>query len=177
MAVLAHEIGHYKMKHVLRSTVLSIIHMGVMFFFLSVFLSHEGLFQAFFVQQPSVYAGLVFFGMLYAPIELVLSIGMQIVSRRHEYEADRFAVDTFEKPALAQALKKLSVHNLANLTPHPFYVFLHYSHPRCCSACGRSRVQQCRKHHEPNAPCQTGGAIAVRSTRVSRDAPRRRRIR
>jgi len=77
-----------------------------------------------------VYAGLVFFGMLYAPCELLLSIGMQMVSRRHEYEADRFAVDTFEEPtALAQALKKLSVHNLANLTPHPFYVFLHYSHP------------------------------------------------
>ncbi len=130
VAVLAHEIGHYKMKHVLRSTVLSIVHLGVMFALLSVFLSHTGLFQAFFVQQPSVYAGLVFFGMLYAPCELLLSIGMQMVSRRHEYEADRFAVDTFEEPtALAQALKKLSVHNLANLTPHPLYVFLHYSHP------------------------------------------------
>jgi STE24 endopeptidase len=130
VAVLAHEIGHYKMKHVLRSTVLSIVHMGVMFALLAVFLNHAGLFQAFFVQQPSVYAGLVFFGMLYAPCELLLSIGMQMVSRRHEYEADRFAVDTFEEPtALAQALKKLSVHNLANLTPHPFYVFLHYSHP------------------------------------------------
>ena len=80
VAVLAHEIGHYKMKHIRRSTVLNILHMGVMFFFLSVFLRHEGLFQAFFVQQPSVYTGLVFFGMLYAPIELVLSIGMQIVS-------------------------------------------------------------------------------------------------
>jgi STE24 endopeptidase len=130
VAVLAHEIGHYKMKHVLRSTVLSIVHIGVMFALLSVFLSHVGLFQAFFVQQPSVYAGLVFFGMLYAPCELLLSIGMQMVSRRHEYEADRFAVDTFEEPtALAQALKKLSVHNLTNLTPHPLYVFLHYSHP------------------------------------------------
>jgi STE24 endopeptidase len=130
VAVLAHEIGHYKLQHVLRSTVLSILHMGVMFFFLSIFLNHAGLFQAFYVQQPSVYAGLVFFGMLYTPIELVLSMGMQIVSRRHEYEADRFAVDTFEEPAaLVQALKKLSRHNLANLTPHPFYVFLHYSHP------------------------------------------------
>jgi STE24 endopeptidase len=68
--------------------------------------------------------------MLYAPLELVLSIGLQMVSRHHEYEADRFAVDTFEEPAaLVRALKKLSVHNLANLTPHPLYVFLHYSHP------------------------------------------------
>ena len=130
VAVLAHEIGHYKMKHVLCSTVLSIVHMGVMFVLLSVFLGHVGMFQAFFVQQPSVYTGLICFGMLYAPLDLVLSIGMQIVSRRHEYEADRFAVDTFEEPAaLVQALKKLSVHNLANLTSHPFYVFLHYSHP------------------------------------------------
>lgn len=130
VAVLAHEIGHYKKQHVLRTTVLSIVHMGVMFFLLSVFLSHAGLFQAFYVRQPSVYAGLVFFGMLYTPIELVLSIGMHILSRWHEYEADRFAVDTIEEPAaLAQALKTLSVHNLSNLTPHPFYVFLHYSHP------------------------------------------------
>jgi len=104
--------------------------MGVMLFLLSVFLTHAGLFQAFYVHQPSVYAGLVFFGMLYTPIELVLSIGMHIISRQHEYEADRFAVDTIEEPAaLAQALKTLSVHNLSNLTPHPFYVFLHYSHP------------------------------------------------
>lgn len=130
VAVLAHEIGHYKKRHILRTTVLSIGHLGVMCFLLSVFLSHDGLFQAFYVQQPSVYTGLVFFGMLYAPIELVLSIGMHIMSRRHEYEADRFAVETFAEPAaLAQALKKLSVHNLSHLTPHPFYVFLHYSHP------------------------------------------------
>jgi STE24 endopeptidase len=130
VAVLAHEIGHYKKRHILRNTVISIAHMGVMFFLLSVFLSHTGLFQAFYVQQPSVYTGLVFFGMLYAPVELVLSIGMHIVSRKHEYEADRFAVETLAEPAaMAQALKKLSVHNLSNLTPHPFYVFLHYSHP------------------------------------------------
>ncbi|MBM3224148.1 MAG: M48 family metallopeptidase [Candidatus Tectomicrobia bacterium] len=130
VAVLAHEIGHYKMKHVVRNTVISMAHTGVMFFLLSVFLSHAGLFAAFYVQQPSVYAGLVFFGMLYTPIELVLSVAMQIMSRRHEYEADRYAVDTFAAPSeLAQALKKLSVHNLVNLTPHPFYVFLHYSHP------------------------------------------------
>jgi len=130
VAVLAHEIGHYKKRHVLRTAGLSIVHMGVMFFLLSVFLSHAGLFQAFYVHQPSVYTGLVFFGMLYTPLELILSIGMHMISRQHEYEADRFAVDTIEAPAaLAQALKTLSVHHLANLTPHPFYVFLHYSHP------------------------------------------------
>ncbi len=130
VAVLAHEIGHYKMHHVMRNTVVSVGHMGVVFFLLSVFVTHAGLFHAFGVHEPSLYAGLVFFAMLYSPIELLLSLGMQVMSRRHEYEADRFAVDTYAEPtALVQALKKLSAHNLANLTPHPFYVFLHYSHP------------------------------------------------
>jgi STE24 endopeptidase len=130
VAVLAHEIGHYKKKHILHGLLLSIAHMGVVFFLLSIFLQHQGLFEAFYMQQPSVYAGLIFFGLLYMPLELLLSIGMHIFSRRHEYAADRFAVETFGHPeAMAQALQKLSVQNLSNLTPHPFYVFLHYSHP------------------------------------------------
>jgi STE24 endopeptidase len=130
VAVLAHEIGHYKKKHVVQGMVLSIVHMGVMFFLLSVFLNHQGLFQAFYMEQSSVYAGLVFFGLLYTPIELILSLGMHIFSRKHEYEADRFAIETIDRPEpMAQALQKLSLHNLSNLTPHPFYVFLNYSHP------------------------------------------------
>jgi STE24 endopeptidase len=130
VAVLAHEVGHYRKKHVLQGMVLSIAHLGVVFFLLSVFMTHQGLFEAFYVEQPSVYAGLLFFGLLYTPMELVLSIGIHILSRKHEFEADRFAVETIDKPeAMAQALQKLSVHNLSNLTPHPFYVFLHYSHP------------------------------------------------
>ena len=130
VAVLAHEIGHYKHKHVLKGTLLSIAHTGVMFFLLSVFLNHAGLFQAFFIEQPSVYAGLVFFSLLYTPVELMLSLVLHVVSRKHEYDADRYAVRTTESPAaMAQALQKLSVHNLSNLTPHPFYVFLNYSHP------------------------------------------------
>jgi STE24 endopeptidase len=130
VAVLAHEIGHYKKKHIVQGMCLSITHLGVMFFLLSVFLHHQALFQAFYVEQPSVYAGLILFGLLYAPVELFLSIGMHIFSRKHEYEADRFAVETIQSPeAMAQALQKLSLHNLSNLTPHPFYVFLNYSHP------------------------------------------------
>jgi STE24 endopeptidase len=130
VAVLAHEIGHYKKKHILHGLLLSIAHMGVVFFLLSIFLQHQGLFQAFYMQQPSVYAGLIFFGLLYMPLELLLSIGRHVFSRRREYAADRFAVETFGQPeAMAQALQKLSVQNLSNLTPHPFYVFLHYSHP------------------------------------------------
>lgn len=130
VAVLAHEVGHYKKQHILQRTVLSILHTGAMFFLLSVFMHHAGLFQAFYVDEPSVYAGLVFFGLLYTPVELLLSVFLQIMSRRHEYEADEYAVHTVDDPAvMGEALKKLAVHNLSNLTPHPFYVFLHYSHP------------------------------------------------
>ncbi|MFQ5824867.1 MAG: M48 family metallopeptidase [bacterium] len=130
VAVLAHEIGHYKKKHILQGMIISIIHMGVMFFLLSIFISHEGLFTAFYMEHISIYAGLIFFGMLYAPIELILSIFMQIFSRKNEYEADRFAVETIENyNSMVEALKKLSVHNLSNLTPHSLYVFLNYSHP------------------------------------------------
>jgi STE24 endopeptidase len=130
VAVLAHEIGHHKKKHIVQGLVLSILHMGVMFFLLAVFITHQGLFQAFYMQQPSVYAGLIFFGLLYTPLELVLSIGMHLFSRKHEYEADRFAVETLNDPeAMVGALQKLSVQNLSNLTPHPFHVFLNYSHP------------------------------------------------
>jgi STE24 endopeptidase len=130
VAVLAHEIGHYQHKHILKGTLLSVAHTGVMFFLLAVFLNHPGLFQAFFIEQPSVYAGVVFFGLLYTPVELLLSLGLHVISRRHEYDADRYAVRTTENPAaMAQALQKLALHNLSNLTPHPFYVFLHYSHP------------------------------------------------
>jgi STE24 endopeptidase len=130
VAVLAHEVGHYKKGHIIRALVLSIAHMGVMWFLLAVFLRHPGLFAAFYVDEPSVYAGLVFFGLLYTPVQLLLSLGMQRISRKHEYEADAYAVETTDKPeALRDALKKLAVHNLSNLTPHPAYVFLHYSHP------------------------------------------------
>jgi STE24 endopeptidase len=130
VAIVAHEVGHYKLRHTVQHMVLSIVHMGVMFFLLSVFLHHRGLFQAFYVTTPSVYAGLVFFGMLYAPIELLLSVCLQIVSRQHEYAADAYAVQTINDPTvMGKALQKLAQHNLSNLTPHPFYVFLYYSHP------------------------------------------------
>ncbi len=130
VAVLAHEMGHYKKKHVLKRTVAAIMQMGVLFFLLSLFISSQGLYDAFFMDQPSTYAGLIFFGMLYSPIDLFLSMAIQAVSRKDEYEADRFAADTLkDKEALVRALKNLSVQNLSNLTPHPFYVFLNYSHP------------------------------------------------
>jgi STE24 endopeptidase len=130
VAVLAHEVGHYKKKHILQGTILSILHTGLIFFLLSMFLGSSGLYQAFNIQQESVYTGLLFFSLLYTPIELGLSIIMQIVSRRHEHAADRFAAETVDEPgSLVDALKKLAAANLSNLTPHPFYVFLNYSHP------------------------------------------------
>lgn len=130
VAVLAHEIGHYKKKHIVKGMVISILQTGVMFFLLSLFLTEEGLFEAFYMEEMSVYAGLIFFGMLYAPIEMVLSIFMQMLSRKHEYEADAFAAETTNNPQdMIATLKKLSKDNLSNLTPHPFYVFLNYSHP------------------------------------------------
>jgi len=129
VAVLAHEIGHYKKKHILKNMGISIIQTGIMFFLLSIFLNSEGLFDAFYMQQMSVYAGLIFFGMLYAPIDMIISIFMQILSRKYEFEADRFASSTYKKEPMIKALKILSKDNLSNLTPHPFYVFLNYSHP------------------------------------------------
>jgi len=130
VSVLAHEIGHYKKKHIVKGMIISVAHTGVMFYLLSIFLTHTGLFEAFYVGQPSVYTGLIFFGMLFAPVEMILSIFMNIFSRKNEYEADRFAAETTGSPGpMAAALKKLSAHNLSNLTPHPFYVFLNYSHP------------------------------------------------
>ncbi|MDH3975404.1 MAG: M48 family metallopeptidase [Deltaproteobacteria bacterium] len=130
VAVLAHEIGHFKKKHVIKGMVISIIHMGIMLYLLSIFVSHRGLFDAFYMENVSVYSGLLFFGLLFSPIEMVLSIFMNIFSRKNEYEADRFAAETTGRgDDMISALKKLSVHNLSNLTPHPFYVFLNYSHP------------------------------------------------
>jgi STE24 endopeptidase len=130
VAVLAHEIGHHKKKHIVQGIIISILHTGLVLFLLSVFIGSPGLYEAFMMEQPSIYTGLLFFGLLYTPIELVLSILLNIVSRKNEYEADRFAADTIDKPqSMISALKKLSADNLSNLSPHPFYVFLNYSHP------------------------------------------------
>ncbi len=130
VAVLAHEMGHFKKKHILGMLAFGVLQMGLVFYLLSFFISYPGLFAAFHMEQPSVYAGLIFFSLLYAPIDFFVSLLTQMISRHNEYEADRFAAETTGDPAsLAAALKKLSVGNLSNLHPHPFYVFLHYSHP------------------------------------------------
>ena len=130
VAVLAHEMGHYKKKHILKTMLLGILHTGILLFLLSFFISYQGLFDAFFMSQKSVYGGLVFFAILYSPLDLMVGLLLKAWSRRNEREADRFAVQTTRDPqSFATALEKLSIHNLSNLLPHPFYVFLNYSHP------------------------------------------------
>lgn len=130
-AVLAHEMGHFKHKHIVKMMGISIVQMGIMFYILSLFLGNRQLFAAFSMEHISVYAGLIFFGFLYAPVSMLLSIFFNIYSRKNEYQADAWAVTTTagKGEGLINGLKKLSVHNLSNLTPHPFNVFINYSHP------------------------------------------------
>jgi STE24 endopeptidase len=123
-------MGHYKKKHIYQSLALGILQMGIMLYLLSIFVSYQGLFDAFYMPQKSVYAGMIFFGMLYSPLGFFIGLFMQMLSRKNETEADRFSVETTRDPgAMVAALKKLSMHNLSNLLPHPLYVFLNYSHP------------------------------------------------
>ncbi len=130
VAVLAHEMGHFKKKHILQSLLIGIIQTGFMFYLLSFFISHKGLFDTFYMDSISVYAGLIFFGMLFAPVDFFVGLLIKMRTRSNEYEADRYAVDTTLDPdAMIEVLKKLSVHNLSNLLPHPFHVFLGDSHP------------------------------------------------
>jgi STE24 endopeptidase len=130
LAVLAHEMGHYKKHHIQIGLLLGILQTGLMFYILSLFITHQDLYAAFFVRDASVYAGLVFFGLLYAPLDFFMGLIMNRISRRNEYAADRFAVETTtDGGPMIRALKKLSVDNLSNLEPHPLYVTLNYSHP------------------------------------------------
>ena len=130
VAVIAHEIGHYKKGHVLKGILVQIGYMGALFLVMSLALQQKGLFDAFYMSETSIYAGLVFFGLLFAPVELMLSLFVNALSRKNEFEADTFAAATTGTAGdLVSALKKLSADSLTNLTPHPLHVFLHYSHP------------------------------------------------
>jgi STE24 endopeptidase len=130
VAVLAHEIGHFRKKHILVAMALSMLNLGLVFYLLSLFMHNRQLFDAFFMKETSVYGSLLFFMLLFSPVEFIMSVLLQMLSRRHEFQADQFAVTTYPAGgALSGALKKLSRSTLSNLTPHPFYVFLNYSHP------------------------------------------------
>ncbi len=129
VAVLAHEVGHYKKKHIIFNLVVSVLTTGVMLYVLSLFISSPLLSNALGVDIPSFHIGLVAFGMLYAPISEITGLTMNWFSRKFEYEADDYAKNTYKGEPLITSLKKLSKNSLSNLTPHPAYVFMHYSHP------------------------------------------------
>ncbi|MGM0496489.1 MAG: M48 family metallopeptidase [Bacteroidota bacterium] len=129
VAVLAHEIGHYKKKHTLVNLILSVVQTGITLYILSLVIDSPLLSKALGVERASFHIGLIAFSLLYNPISTVLGIGMKIISRKNEFAADEFAKNNFSGEFLIEALKKLSVNNLSNLTPHPLYVFVHYSHP------------------------------------------------
>ena len=128
-AVLAHEIGHYKKKHTLSQIVLSSLQMLLMFFVLGWMMKNPMLSQALDVPKHSFHIAVMVFFLLYSPVSLVISLLNNILSRKNEYEADAFAKETYSGNDLGEALKKLSTDSLSNLTPHPYYVFVHYSHP------------------------------------------------
>ncbi|CAI8392447.1 MAG: Protease HtpX [Polaribacter sejongensis] len=129
VAVLAHEVGHYKRKHIVFNLISSILLTGLTLFVLSIFINSPLLSEALGVSIPSFHIGLIAFGILYSPISRITGLFMNIMSRKFEYQADNFAKDTFESKALITSLKKLSKNSLSNLTPHPAFVFAHYSHP------------------------------------------------
>lgn len=129
VAVLAHEIGHYKKKHVLQGLFLGLMQTGVLLFLFSVFVKSPAISKAFGINEPSFHIGMIAFSILYSPVSLVTGLAMNMLSRRNEFQADEFAAVQFKPGPLISALKKLSVKNLSNLIPHPVYVFFNYSHP------------------------------------------------
>jgi len=129
VAVLAHETGHYKKKHIITNLIVSIAQTGATLYLLSLFIGSPWLSAALGVEHHSFHIGVVAFGILYSPISFLLGIIMNLYSRKAEYQADRFAKDYGYAKELIEGLKKLTQKNLSNLTPHPYYVFFHYSHP------------------------------------------------
>jgi STE24 endopeptidase len=139
VAILAHEIGHYKKKHSLMGLIFSTLQTGIMVFILSLFIRKDSAVAQSLCQaisglsglevRQSFHVGILAFGLLYSPLSFLLGLILNQISRKHEYAADRFAGVHYNATALMDALKKLSVNNLSNLRPHPAYVFFYYSHP------------------------------------------------
>ncbi|MDG1660778.1 MAG: M48 family metallopeptidase [Winogradskyella sp.] len=129
VSVLAHEVGHYKRKHIIFNLFASILLTGLTLYILSVFISNPLLSNAIGVEIPSFHAGLIAFGLLYSPISEATGLIMNYFSRKFEYQADDYAKNTYKAEPLITSLKKLSKNSLSNLTPHKAYVFMHYSHP------------------------------------------------
>jgi STE24 endopeptidase len=129
VAVLAHEIGHYRKKHVVQGLLLGLLQTGILLYLFSVFVKSPSVSGALGVDEPNFHIGIIAFSILYSPVSMLTGLGLNMLSRRNEYQADAFAAHQYNAAALISALKKLSVNNLSNLTPHPVYVFFNYSHP------------------------------------------------
>ena len=143
VAVLAHEVGHYKKRHTLRSMVVSVIQMGVLFWLFSLCVNNVALSEALGGDRAYFQMGLIAFAILYSPVNLILGIGMNVWSRSNEYEADAFAARYYEGDYLVSGLKKISVKSLSNLTPHPLYEYIYYSHPSLLK-----RIDAIKRIHE-----------------------------
>ena len=143
VAVLAHEVGHYKKRHTLRSMVVSVIQMGVLFWLFSLCVNNVALSEALGGDRVYFQLGLIAFAILYSPVNLILGIGMTVWSRSNEYEADAFAARYYEGDYLVSGLKKISVKSLSNLTPHPLYEYVYYSHPSLLK-----RIDAIKRIHE-----------------------------
>ncbi|MFC0264256.1 M48 family metallopeptidase [Fontibacter flavus] len=129
VAVLAHEIGHYKKKHIIWGMSASVLQVGALLYILSLFIFSENMSLALGGNNMAIHLNIIGFTMLFSPISLFLGIGMNMLSRKNEFEADAYAKTTYAGKPLAEALKTLSVNSLSNINPHPWYVFVNYSHP------------------------------------------------
>ncbi len=129
VAVLAHEIGHYKKHHLYSGLFFSLLSTGLMLYVFSLVSDYPAFAKVLGSDVPGFHLSIISFGILYSPLSLVFGLGLNYLSKRNEYQADRFASENHKEDHLAAALKKLSINNLSNLTPHPAYVFFHYSHP------------------------------------------------
>ena len=129
VAVLAHEVGHFKKKHIITGYLVSMLQTGITLFIMSLIIFNPEVSKAMGGEQLGIHLNLLAFGILYSPISHFIGIFMNVLSRKNEFEADAYARDTYNGAFLQQALKKLSVDNLSNLFPHPAYVFINYSHP------------------------------------------------
>ncbi len=129
VAVLAHEIGHYKLKHTLWGTITGVLQMGVILYIFGLIVGSPLLSRALGVQEPNFHIGLLSFGILYTPVSFITGVFMTIISRKNEYAADAYANQFNLGDALISGLKTISSNALSNFTPHPMYVFFHYSHP------------------------------------------------
>ena len=129
VSVLAHEVGHYKKKHILYSMIITIFQLGIICYLFEICMQYDLIANSLGSLTMNFHIGIIAFSFLYSPIGLITGVLMNILSRKNEFEADEYAKETYDGNSLSLALKKLSVDSLTNLYPHPLYVFIHYSHP------------------------------------------------